>query len=214
MKKRIVFILTLCCVLGLIGCNQTSNSNYNSSIFGDGNAVVFEPHREDFTPVIEDSVKKQFEDSTELKKVYILRTNDWFLSEELSDFSQVVTTDSMYVIPGGEENTSNDKAYSFYNVNEEGKVEWDSSAYPPTDASVPYGFSGLTYELIDNALIGIEYEDYIITYAQRLNTVFVWVRCKSEDLIITYPTRPDLLGIEVGALYTVEELKEILKEVF
>ncbi len=213
-KKLKALVLALFCVVGLLGCKQIANGISNSGPFGNGDATVLEPHREDFSPVIENSILEQFDNNTELKKVYILRTNDWFLARALADFSQVVTTDSMYVIPGGENGTSNDKAYSFYRVNEDGKVEWVGSAYPPADASVPFGFSGLTYEMIDNVLDGIEYEDYIITYAQRLNTVFVWVRCENEDMIITYPTRPDLLGFEVGRIYTLEEVKGILTEAY
>ena len=168
----------------------------------------------DYAAAIDESVSRQFEDSIELKKVYILRTDDWFEMDDITDFSQVVTSEISYVVPGGEEGTSNDKAYSFYKVNEDGEVEWNGSAYPPSDVMVPLGFSGLTYEMIENALNGIEYEDYIITYAQRQNTVFVWVRCEKEDVLLTYPTRPDLLGLEVGGTYTVEEVKSALSEAY
>ena len=179
-----------------------------------GDATVFEPHQEDFSSVIEDSVLEQFEADVEVKKAYILRTNDWFLSEGMSDFSQAVTTDSVYVVPGGDDGTDTDRAYSFYKVNEEREIEWNGSAYPPADATLPFGFSGLTYEMIESVLGSMEYEDYIITYAQRLNIVFVWVRCEKEDLIITYPTRLDLLGLEVGKIYTLEEVKGILAEAY
>ncbi len=165
---------------------------------------------EEYAAAIDEFILNQFEDSTELKKVYILRTDDWFEMDEITDFSQVVTEEITYVVPGGEEGTSNDKAYSFYKVNEEGKSEWNGSAYPPSDATAPFGFSGLTYEMIENALDGIAYEDYVITYAQRQNTVFVWVRCEKEDVLLTYPTRPDLLGLEVGGIYMLEEVKSAL----
>lgn len=213
-KRLIILVLTLFCVVGMFGCSQMTNNISNSGPFGNGDAAVFVPHREDFSPVIEDSVLEQFETDVEVKKAYILRTNDWFLSDDMSDFSQAVTTDSVYVVPGGEDGTDTDRAYSFYKVNEENAIEWNGSAYPPADATLPFGFSGLTYEMIDAVLSGMEYEDYIITYAQRLNTVFVWVRCEKEDLIITYPTRPDLLGFEVGRIYTLEEVKGILTEAY
>lgn len=51
-----------------------------------------------------------------------------------------------------------------------------------------------------------EEEDYIFTYSQRLRTVFVWVRGE-EDFLVTYPTRPDLLGLEVSGVYTLDEPK-------
>ena len=214
MKRLKILVLTLFCVVGLFGCKQITDEISNSGPFGNGEATVFAPHREDFSSVIKESVLEQFEMDSEVKKVYILRTNDWFLSKDMSDFSQAVTTDHVYVIPGGEDGTDTGRAYSFYKVNEENAIEWNGSAYPPSDAILPFGFSGLTYEVIDAVLDGMEYEDYIITYAQRLNTVFVWVRCEKEDLILTYSTRPDLLGLEVGKIYTLEEVKDILTEAY
>lgn len=144
MKRLIILVFTLFCVVGLFGCMQITSEMSNSGSFGNGDATVFEPHREDFSPVIEDSVLEQFESDVEVKKAYILRTNDWFLAEDMSDFSQAVTTDSVYVVPGGEDGTDIDRAYSFYKVNEENEIEWNGSAYPPADAVLPFGFSGLT----------------------------------------------------------------------
>ena len=164
----------------------------------------------EFSAVIDEFILNQFKDSTELKKAYILRTDDWYAMDEISDFSQVVTNEITYVVPGGEQGTSKDKAYSFYKVNEDGEIEWNGSAYPQADVVPPFGFSGLTYEMIENALDGITYEDYVITYAQRFGTVFVWVRCEKEDVLLVYPTRPDLLGLEVGGIYTLEEVKSAL----
>jgi len=221
-KKLTALILVLICVPVFSGCSLNGDSTppdnvqgrSNSNPLGDGDDAVFEPHREDFTPEIESAVLEQFDNSAEVKKAYILRTNSWYLSDDMFDFSQAVTTDAVYIAPGEEDGTGGDMAYSFYTANENGEIKWGSSAYPPEDASSPFGLSGLTYEIIENALTGIEYEDYIITYAQRLNTVFVWVRCESGDVIITYPTRPDLLGIEIGGIYTLEEVKAALTEAY
>lgn len=201
----------LCLVVGLV---IPMLNNSGSGPFGNGDATIFEPHREDFSPKIESSIIEQFENNSEVKKAYILRTNDWFLSESLSDFSQVVTTEVVYVAPGDKQGTDNDLVYSFYNVNKDGEIEWNSSAYPPEDAFAPFGFAGLTYEMIDNALAGIEHEDYIITYAPTMSTVFVWVRCATEDVIITYPTRPDLLGIKNGGIYTLKEIQIALSNAY
>ena len=203
MKKLTAVVLTLVCMLALAGCCHSKNT------------AVLKSHRDDFSHDIDSSIMEQFNDIAEVKKVYHLLTNDWFLSDDLSDFSQAVTTDIIYVIPGGELGVNQDLAYSTYGINEEGKIEWGSSAYPPEGAPVPYGFSGLTYEMIARALVGIEYEDYIITYAgQSLSTVFVWVRCAEEDVILTYPTRPDLLGIEIGGIYTLQELRSALCDAY
>ena len=220
MKKLTALILVLICVPVFSGCSSNGGpalpdnvqDRSNSNPLGDGDDAVFEPHREDFSPEIESAVLEQFDNGTEVKKAYILRTNSWYLSDDMSDFSQAVTTDAVYIAPGGEDGAGGDMAYSSYTVDENGEIKWGSSAYPREDAPVPSGFSGLTYEIIENALAGIEYEDYIITYAQRMNTVFVWARCESGDVIVTYPTRPDLLGIEIGGIYTLEEVKAALTE--
>lgn len=205
MRTYRIIGLALALVLGLSGFSCVStNSPWN------GDDTVFSPHREDFSPEIACSVSAQFDHNTELKKAYVLRTNSWFLSDDLSDFSQAVTTDVVYVVPGGEPGTIGDKAYSFYRLGADGRIEWNSSAYPPEDAVTPYGFSGLTYEIIEKALSEIVYQDYIITYAQRLGAVFVWVRCADEDVILTYPTRPDLLGIDIGGIYTLREIRRAL----
>jgi len=96
----------------------------------------------EFSATIDEFILNQFEDSTELKKAYILRTDDWYAMDEISDFSQVVTNEITYVVPGGEQGTSKDKAYSFYKVNEDGEIEWNGSAYPQADVAPPFGFVG------------------------------------------------------------------------
>lgn len=182
--------------------------------FGNGDSTVFAIHREDFTPDIESSILSQFEDPSEVKKAYLMRTNEWFLSDELTDFSQAVTTDTVYVVPGGENPSDPDAAFSIYDVDEDGNIQWDCTAYPPANASVPFEFSGLTYEVIHHALSGIEHEDYIITYAPTLGIVFIWARGTAEDTILAYPTRPDLLGMENGGFYTLDEVQTALSNAY
>ena len=194
--------------------NKINAPNINAGFFGDGDASIFAPHRDDFTPKIENSILTQFENTDEVKKVYLLRRNDWFLSEDLTDFSQAVSTDVIYVSLGEKQGDNINNSYSWYSVNDENNVEWVASSHSSNHTSLPFGFVGLTYETINTSLAGIEYEDYIITYSQRVYTVFVWVRCENEDIIITYPTRPDLLGIENGGIYKLGELQSALKNAY
>lgn len=185
----------------------------NGGFFGSGDTTVFAAHREDFTPTIDSAVLAQFENPDEVKKAYLMLTNEWFLAEDLTDFSQAVTTDTVYVVPGGEEVTDADTAYSLYCVDETGTVSWSCTAYPSEDVSLPAGFSGLTYTVIEQKLATIAHEDYIITYAPQISTVFIWVRGTAEgDVILAYPTRPDLLGLESGAAYKLAELKRALAD--
>lgn len=199
----------------LIGAALLSNLlDSGSGPFGSGDATVFAAHREDFTPEIDSEILAQFDDPTEVKKAYVMRANEWFLSDELTDFSQAVTTYAVYVAPGGEEPTDTDAAFSIYDVDEQGRLQWDCTAYPPEDASVPFGFSGLTYEVLHHALKDIDYKDYIITYAPTLGIVFVWVRGTAGDTLLTYPTRPDLLDLEVGGAYTLAEVQAALSSAY
>lgn len=217
-KQKRIFIklgsiaAALCLVLG-IGLLSTLFGN-GGSPFGNGDSTVYAAHREDFTPDIDSAILSQFDDPSEVKKAYLMRTNEWFLSDDLTDFSQAVTTDIVYITPGGENPSDPASAYSTYNVDAEGNIHWSCTAYPPNDASVPFGFSGLTYEMIHHALAGIEHEDYIITYAPSLGIVFIWARGATEDTILAYPTRPDLLGLDNGGFYTLAEVQTALSNAY
>lgn len=204
----------LCLILGVSLHFAPWSASNDSGFWGNGDTTLLKVHRNDFTPEVDASILAKLPHPSEVKKAYWLLTNEWFLSDELTDFSQVVTTDVYYISWCDENGISSDTAYSFYEINEDGNIVWDSTAYPPTDAFIPYEFWKLSYEIIDTALNDIAYEDYIITYSPRLDTVFVWVRGTTDDLILTYPTRPDLLGIECGGIYTLEELQEILTEAY
>ena len=140
--------------------------------------------------------------------------NGYKLSDELEDFSQIVTTEVAYVYPGDDEGNDKDISYTVYSVDEYGNLDFGYSAYPANDTIVPNTFWKLSYEVINTALKDIDYEDYIITKCSRSGTVFVWVRSESEDLFLTYPSRPDLTGLKVGGIYTLEEIQELLTKAF
>ena len=205
----------LCLVVGVASFSAVfldiGNSN-GGCAFGSSDSKLLISHREDFSAEIDPAILAQFENPNAVIKRYSLLTNHWFLSDELEDFSQVVTTEVYYVYPGDDEGNDLDTAYTYYEIDKTGKLKFDCTAYPPVDASAPNGLWQLTHERIEFDLAGIEYEDYIITEAPRLAAVFVWVRTSSEDLILTYPMRPDWMDLENGGIYTLEQLQEILKE--
>lgn len=203
----------LCLVVGMSSFWLVMiNAPSNGGGFGDPGSKLLASHREDFTPEIDPAILAQFKNPDDVIKTYSLLTNQWFLSDKLEDFSQIVTTDVFYIYPGDDRGNNIDTAYSDYKIGENGTLEWKGTTYPPTDKSTPYGLWQLTHERIQADLSGIEYEDYIITQAPRLAAVFVWVRTSSEDLILSYPMRPDWMDLENGGIYTLEELQEILKE--
>lgn len=200
---------------GAMLSNIIGGSEDGGGFFGNGDATVYAAHREDFTPDIENSILAQFDDPSEVKKAYLMRTNEWFLADNLTDFSQAVTTDVVYVVPGSKDGIDSDTAYSIYSVDEVGNIQWSCTAYPPDSDLVPFAFSGFTYPMIQAALATLEHEDYIITYAPQMGTVFIWVRNTAEgDVILAYPTRPDLLGLECGGVYTLHELQEALTKTY
>lgn len=210
----------LCLVLGVASFSVVfwNYPGFSSGNNGGGNfdssSSLLESHREDFSPEIDSAVLAQFENPDEVLKSYILVTNQWFLADNIDDFSQVVTTDIVYVYPGDDEGYDKDIAYTVYSIDEHGKLDFGYSAYPANDEIVPNTFWKLSYEVIDTALKDIAYEDYIITKCTRSGTVFVWVRCETKDLFLTYPSRPDLTGLEVGGIYTLEEIQELFIKAF
>lgn len=212
----------LCLVLGVAslsvifwdypGFEGGLNNGGQSNGSGPADCTLLASHREDFTSAIDTEVLSQFENHNTLLKIYWLLDNQWFMSDKLEDFSQVVTTEIRYIYPGDENQLNLDGAYSTYMINEAGNLEWLGLAHHTFDPTSPVGLGSLTHEKIQADLSGIEYEDYIVTYSNRLYVAFVWVHTSSEDLILTYPVRPEFTGLEVSGIYTLEELQEILKE--
>ena len=193
------------------GWSGGSNGGGNN---GDGptDSTLLASHREDFTSTIDAEILSQFENHDALLKIYWLLDNQWFLSDKLEDFSQAVTTEVRYIYPGDMNQQNENGAYSTYLINEAGNLEWLGTSYRDFSPSSPVGLGSLTHAKIQADLSNIEYEDYIITYSNRLYIAFVWVRTSTEDLILTYPVRPEFTGLEVSGIYTLDELQEILKE--
>lgn len=213
--KLYAFAACLCLVVAISSFSivlLNLGSNNGGCAFGSPDSKLLETHREDFSPEIDPAILAQFEHPDDVIKKYSLLTNHWFLSDELKDFSQVVVAKAYYIYPGDDEGNDLDTAYTCYDIDENGYLDFGYTAYPPNDASIPYGLWKLTHERIESDLSGIEYEDYIITEAPRLASVFVWVRTSSEDLFLTYPMRPDWMDLENGGIYTLKELQEILTE--
>lgn len=205
----------LCLVVGIAGLSSMLwVSKDNGGCGFDSGSKLLESHSEDISPEIDSGVLAQFENPNEVLKAYWILTNHWFLAENIEDFSQVVTNKIAYVYPGDDEGNDKDIAYTIYSIDEHGNLDFDASVYPADDSIVPNTFWKLSYKLIETALKDIDYEDYIITKCSRSGTVFVWVRCEQEDLFLTYPSRPDLTGFEVGGIYTLEEVQQILTEAF
>ena len=208
-------VLAAClCLIIKISSIYIPDPNANGGCGFDSGSDLLESHRGDISPEIDSAILSQFENPDEVLKAYWTITNHWFLAGNIEDFSQVVTNKIAYVYPGDDEGNDKDIAYTVYSFDEHGKLNSHYSSYPFDDSIVPNTFWKLSYEVIDTALKDIDYEDYIITKCSRSGTVFVWVRCENEDLFLTYPSRPDLTGFEVGGIYTLEEVQKILTKAF
>lgn len=194
-------------------------NNGGTGFWGSGDSELLPVHREDFTPGLTDEAAAAFAGVPGVFKTYRLLNNSWFLAEDLTDFSQVLTEETFYIVPGSMEGiggSSEDGAYSFYTLNENGEAQWGggrSGPQNPIRQMVPYEFSWLTDEIIREDLAGVDYEDYIIAESTRLYTVFVWARCADgEDMFVTYPARPEFVGLENRSRYTLAEVQQILTE--
>lgn len=108
-------------------------------------------------------------------------------------------------------------AYGIYALDEKGQPQWGmgTSGQSDINLTVPYQFCRLTHEIIEEDLSGVDYEDYIITQSTQLYTVIVWARCPGgEDRFVTYPARPEFVGVENRRLYTLEEMQAILRNAY
>ena len=210
-----VFAVAAClCFVLFIASFSVVLWDYPGFSNGDGptDSTLLASHREDFTSMIDAEILAQFENHDTLLKIYWLLDNQWFLSDKLEDFSQVVTTEVRYIYPGDKNQMNLDGTYSTYMINESGNLEWLGMAHHTFEPTSPVGLESLTHEKIRTDLSRIEYKDYIITYSNKLYIAFVWIQTSSEDLILTYPVRPEFTGLEIGEIYTLEELQKILKE--
>ncbi|MCM1188445.1 MAG: hypothetical protein NC541_04000 [bacterium] len=242
---RICLILVLC-ALTLPGCagpgvgksNYSPDSSENSSVPSDnvknsaasdysadgswrtGDSTLLPSHREDFTQELSAEEQAAFEGMPEVMKIYRTLYNDWYLAEDLTDFSQALTADPYYILHGyvcyqsdGSDGEAREGAYGVYTLDESGQPRWGMGTSGPATSSLPYELCGLTRKVIEEDLAGIDCEDYIVAQSTLLYTVFVWARCPGgEDKFVTYPATPAFVGLENRRVYTLNEILQILKE--
>ena len=172
-------------------------------------------HREDFSPEKSQEAALLFRDVPGVLKVYRTTVDSWFLSDHLTDYSQALTGEAVYVVPQYSEGIgcppTGEQSYSVYVSGEDGTLTWGEGVSLEEKHTMPYALIGLTDEIIRKDLSGIAYEDYIITHSARLYAVIVWARCPGgEDRFVTYSSRPEFLGLEDHTVYTLEELQQRL----
>lgn len=227
--KRCVTVLVPALCLGLTlatgkwlwsdGTDENGGQDYGGGCsWGRRDSTLLEVRREGFTPEFPEEAKAAFEEIPGVVKVYKILDNLWFLAENMTDFSQVLTDETIYVFPGsvrGIDGPKEDGAYAVYTLDENGMPRWGMGASASEDDMIPSQFNGLTHDIIEEDLAGIDYEDYIVAQSTQLYTVFVWARCgEGKDMFVTYPARPEFLGLENRGRYTLEELRYILAEAF
>lgn len=183
----------------------------NGGIFGSGDDSLLPPHREDFTPVVEPAAQSL---GPEVLKVYQVQTNEWFLSQELTDFSQAVTTQVQYLLPGEQETGTGERGpgYDIYTLGGDGQLQHSGSAMAYRDTQLPSGLVGLTHGVIQEDIGDTPYDDYIVAVSHRLYTAFAWVRSAEGDFFLAYPSRPEFVGLKNRGRYTLEELQDALAQ--
>lgn len=180
-------------------------------IFGGGDSTLLPPHRKDFTPNPEPGAQSL---GPEVLKLYRMQTNEWFLSQELIDFSQAVTTQVQYLLPGEQETGTGERGpgYDIYTLDGDGQLQHSGSAMVYQDTQLPRGLMGLTHGVIQEDIGDTPYDDYIVAVSHRLNTAFAWVRSAEGDFFLAYPSRPEFVGLENRGRYTLEELQDALTQ--
>ena len=120
-KKKITWVkwgILAACVC-LVFSMSIFSGTFNSGPFGNGDVSIGDIQRENITSNIDETILVSFENPSELKKVYALRNNDWFLSKQLIDFSQVIEVDNVSYVNNGADITT----YSKFLINPNGEVE-------------------------------------------------------------------------------------------
>ena len=172
-------------------------------------------HREDFSPEMSPETTSLFQDVPGVLKVYRTTVDSWFLSDQMTDYSQALTDEVVYVVPnyseGIDQAPTGEQSYGIYVMSEDGQLTWGMGAVLHEKHTMPYELFGLSDEIILKDLSGIEYDDYIITQSTQLYTVIVWARCSDEnDRFVTYSSRPEIVNLEDHSVYTLEELQQRL----
>ena len=219
--KWCVFAACICLIVGLRTLILLKNTHDDGIIngnnwWGDSDSEIGAVRREVFSSEFPPEAEVAFADVPGVLKTYRTLNNCWFLSEELTDFSQIFTDNVFYIVPGssvGIGGKEEEGAYAFYTLDENGEPRWGGGVSGGS-MTVPDQFSGLTEEIIREDLAGVDYEDYIIAQSNRLYTVFIWARCTDgEDVFVTYSARPDFVGLENRERYTLTEIQQILTEI-
>lgn len=215
--------------MGQNGSGSDGGNGNSDGFWGSGDCTLLEAHREDFTPGLSPEAEAAFADpafadAPEVMKIYRTLYNEWFLAEDMTDFSRALTADPLYIVhgavdyqSGGSDAQAQEGAYGVYTLDENGRARWGMGTSGPGQVNnkVPYGLCRLTYDIIEEDLEGVDYEDYIITESEPLYTVIIWARCAGgEDRFVTYPKCPEFVGLENRRLYTLEELLEALREAY
>lgn len=150
---------------------DTNGGSYDSNangFWGNGDHALLDAHREDFTPGLSTEAEAAFEGVPGVMEIYRTLDNEWFLADDLTDFSQILTAEPLYIVP------AKDGAYSVYTLDENG-----------------------------------------ILHSPRLYTVFIWARCSDgEDMFVTYPARPEFVGLENRGQYTLKGIQRILTKTY
>lgn len=184
-------------------------------MWGSGTVSIDPAHREDFSPEMSQEAVSLFQDIPGVLKVYQASVDSWFLSDHLTDYSQALTGEAVYVVPNYSEGIdrppTGPSSYAVYVTGEDGTLTWGEGVSLPGEHAMPYALIGLTDSIIQEDLSGIDYEDYIITYSTRLYAVIVWARCADgQDRFVCYSSRPEFLDLEDHVVYTLEELQQQL----
>lgn len=201
--------------LPLLGGGVNGGGGTGDGFWGSSDSSLLTKRREMFTSELTAEEELAFNGIPGVFKFYRVINNSWFMAKDLSDFSQVIEDKVFYIVPGSMEGIGGehtDGAYSIYTLDENGQPQWGmgvgSADGPKKD---PDYFVGLTRDIILQDLAGVAYEDFVITDSARLYTVFVWAKCADgEDVFITYPARPEFVGLENRGRYTLPELQHIL----
>lgn len=198
-KKYIMIAASITILVSIFGIANISSLIDGSQNGGgisrhDGFIQLLEIHREEFNSRIPTKVKEELEGENKiLLKEYDMVNSNWFKSDDIEDFSQVVTPDYKYYVV--------DTKKLSIQVYQESNKGLEYLGQSTGDVN-----SCITQEQIEKDLKSIRYDDYIICNSSLLHSIFVWVRSSEQDYFLVYSERTDFTKLEAGKIYTLDDI--------
>lgn len=140
----------------------------------------------------------------EIKKVYDVSIDNWYLNKNVTSFKEVICTNYKYIVP-----STNQKQYDTFTVTDKDTLSWSGSCTP---ANAKHTFATLTYQSIQETVETAKgSNDYFISYSNLLSCIFISGQTKyGKEYIVPICSSTNSTGLVSGNIYDFSNLSECL----